>query len=211
MKNDGFALITGASRGLGMAFARALAQRHCNLVLVARSPEPIHAFANELRRAHPVSVVAIQVDLSTAGAGQILAEQLSSGGIPIELLVNKCGLWPSTRIPRQFPAPAVGDAPLKQPGHRRAYLQPPSGNARARAKRDHQHLLDCRVPAHSICERLLCCQGVPDDVFTGAGGLYLTLQSATTVTHSVRLSLTRAITGTPEVIVTSRKSTCPAK
>jgi uncharacterized protein len=91
MKNDGFALITGASRGLGMAFARALAQRHCNLVLAARSPEPLHAFANELRRTHPVSVVAIQVDLSTAGAGQILAEQLSSGGIPIELLVNNAG------------------------------------------------------------------------------------------------------------------------
>jgi uncharacterized protein len=91
MKNDGFAFITGASRGLGMAFARALAERHCNLVLVARSPEPLRTFANELRRAHPVSVVAIQVDLSTAGAGQILAEQLSRGGIPIELLVNNAG------------------------------------------------------------------------------------------------------------------------
>src|SRR5258708_39528334 len=74
-----------------MAFARALAQRHCNLVLVARSPEPLHAFANELRRAHPASVVAIQVDLSTAGAGQILAEQLSGGNIPIDLLVNNAG------------------------------------------------------------------------------------------------------------------------
>ena len=91
MKNNGYALITGASRGLGMAFARALAERHCSLVLVARSPEPLRTFANELRRAHPVSVVAIQVDLSTAGAGQILAEQLSSGGIPIELLVNNAG------------------------------------------------------------------------------------------------------------------------
>ncbi len=91
MKNDGYALITGASRGLGMAFARALAERHCNLVLVARSPEPLRAFANELRRAHPVSVVSIQVDLSIAGAGQILAEQLSRGGIPIELLVNNAG------------------------------------------------------------------------------------------------------------------------
>jgi short-subunit dehydrogenase len=91
MKNDGFALITGASRGLGMAFARALAERRCNLVLVARAQEPLHAFANELRRAHPVSVVAIQVDLATAGAGQILAEQLSGGNIPIELLVNNAG------------------------------------------------------------------------------------------------------------------------
>ncbi len=115
MKNDGFALITGASRGLGMAFSRALAQRHCNLVLVARSPEPLHAFANELRRAHPVSVrrahpvsvVAIQVDLSTAGAGQILAEQLSNGGIPIELLVNNAGFglrgeFRANSLPRQL-------------------------------------------------------------------------------------------------------------
>jgi short-subunit dehydrogenase len=107
MKNDGFALITGASRGLGMAFARALAQRHCHLVLVARSPEPLHAFANELRRAQPVSVVAIQVDLSTAGAGQILAEQLSSGGIPIELLVNNAGFglrgeFRAHSLPRQL-------------------------------------------------------------------------------------------------------------
>jgi short-subunit dehydrogenase len=91
MKNDGFALITGASRGLGMAFARALAERHCNLVLVARSPEPLHAFADELRRSNPVSVITIHVDLSSLGAGQVLAEQLSSGGIPIDLLVNNAG------------------------------------------------------------------------------------------------------------------------
>jgi len=107
MKNDGPALITGASRGLGMAFARALAERHCNLVLAARSPKPLHSFANELRRAHPVSVVAIQVDLSTAGAGQILAEQLSSGGIPIELLVNNAGFglrreFRANSLPRQL-------------------------------------------------------------------------------------------------------------
>jgi uncharacterized protein len=91
MKNDGFALITGASRGLGMAFARALAERHHNLVLVARSAEPLHAFASELRRSHPVAVIATQADLSSCGGGQILAEQLSSGDIPIDLLVNNAG------------------------------------------------------------------------------------------------------------------------
>jgi short-subunit dehydrogenase len=91
MKYDGFALITGASRGLGMAFARALAKRHCNLVLVARSAEPLHALANELRRSTSVSVVAIQVDLSFPGAVQILTEQLSNGETPIDLLVNNAG------------------------------------------------------------------------------------------------------------------------
>ena len=91
MKYDGFALITGASRGLGMAFARALAECHCNLVLVARSAEPLHAFADELRRSNPVSVVTIHVDLSSTGAGQVLAEQLSNGDIPIDLLVNNAG------------------------------------------------------------------------------------------------------------------------
>jgi hypothetical protein len=91
MTYDRSALITGASRGLGMAFARELAQRRCNLVLVARSAEPLLAFAAELRRSHPVSVVAIQADLSVPGAGQNLSEQLASSGVPIDLLVNNAG------------------------------------------------------------------------------------------------------------------------
>jgi short-subunit dehydrogenase len=107
MKQDGFALITGASRGLGMAFARALAERHHNLVLVARSSEPLRAFASELRRSHPVSVIAAQADLSSCGAGQSLAEQLLSGGIPIDLLVNNAGFglrgeFRDLSLPRQL-------------------------------------------------------------------------------------------------------------
>jgi len=74
-----------------MAFARALAERHCNLVLVARSAEPLRALANELRRSTSVSVVAIQVDLSFPGAVQILTEQLSGGEIPVDLLINNAG------------------------------------------------------------------------------------------------------------------------
>jgi uncharacterized protein len=107
MKHDGYALITGASRGLGMAFARALAERHCNLVLVARSAVPLHTFANELRRSSPVAVIAIQLDLSASGAGQILAEQLTTGGVPIELLVNNAGFglrgeFRNLSLPRQL-------------------------------------------------------------------------------------------------------------
>jgi len=74
-----------------MAFARELARRGQNLVLVARSAEPLHAFASELRQSNPVAVIAIPLDLSVPGAGQILAEQLASGSVPIELLVNNAG------------------------------------------------------------------------------------------------------------------------
>jgi uncharacterized protein len=107
MKQDGFALITGASRGLGMAFARALAERHLNLILVARSLEPLHVFASELRRSHPVAVIAMQADLSSCGAGQRLAEQISSSGLPIDLLVNNAGFglrgeFRGLSLPRQL-------------------------------------------------------------------------------------------------------------
>ena len=167
MKNDGYALITGPSRGLGMAFARALAQRHCNRVLVARSPEPLRAFADELRRANPVSVVAIQVDLSTAGACQILAEQLSRGGIPIELLVNNVGFglrgeFRANSLPRQLEMLRLNNQAIVE-----LTYSLPSGNAGAGAERHHQHLLDCGLSAYSFCERLLCNQGVSDHVFTG--------------------------------------------
>ena len=91
MKPNNFALVTGASRGLGMAFARELARRRHNLVIVARSPEPLHAFASELQRDYPIVVVPIPIDLSSSGASQGLADQLSSGGIPIGLLVNNAG------------------------------------------------------------------------------------------------------------------------
>src|SRR6266481_3831481 len=91
MKENSFALVTGASRGLGMAFARELAARHHNLVLVARSVEPLQAFASELRRSHPVSVIALPADLASPGASQNLADQLSDGGIQVDLLVNNAG------------------------------------------------------------------------------------------------------------------------
>jgi short-subunit dehydrogenase len=107
MKENGFALITGASRGLGMAFARELVARRHNVLLVARSAGPLRAFASDLRRSNPVSVIAIEVDLSFPGAGQTLAEQLSSGGVPIDLLVNNAGFglrgeFRGLSLPRQL-------------------------------------------------------------------------------------------------------------
>lgn len=91
MKHDAFALVTGASRGLGMAFARELAERRQNLVLVGRSVEPLNALASELRKSKAITVVTLPMDLASPGAGPKLAKALSDSGLRINLLVNNAG------------------------------------------------------------------------------------------------------------------------
>ena len=91
MNQEGFALITDASRGLGMAFAREIAERHYNLVLVARSGEPPQELASELRQSNPITVHVYENDLCRPGAGQRLAAQLACRDVPINLLVNNAG------------------------------------------------------------------------------------------------------------------------
>jgi short-subunit dehydrogenase len=86
-----YALVTGASMGLGKAFARALAARKQNLVLVARSTDKLEVLASELIAAHDVEVQSIQFDLAQPWAGQRLAQQLRERALPIDLLVNNAG------------------------------------------------------------------------------------------------------------------------
>jgi hypothetical protein len=84
------ALITGASSGLGVAFAHDLAARGCNLVLAARSEAPMQQLAGELR-ASGVTVHVRPVDLADAAARVQLASGLDADGIVIDLLVNNAG------------------------------------------------------------------------------------------------------------------------
>ena len=70
MTRPDYALVTGASRGLGRCFARTLAARKQNLALVARSEEKLEVLARELRTAHPIQVETIPFDLAEVGAGQ---------------------------------------------------------------------------------------------------------------------------------------------
>ena len=82
---------TGASSGFGVQFARLLAERKANLVLVARRTEPMEALAKELRHRHAVQVVVEGMDLARTGAAADLKSRLDARGIAVEVLVNNAG------------------------------------------------------------------------------------------------------------------------
>jgi uncharacterized protein len=91
MSEAAYALITGASSGIGESFARALAARHHNLVLVARSKEKLESLAAELRDKQDILTEAVPVDLSLDGAATGLARIMDERKIEIDLLVNNAG------------------------------------------------------------------------------------------------------------------------
>ena len=86
-----YALVTGASRGLGKAFARALAARNQNLILVARSKDKLVTLADELRAAHGIEAESIQIDLAQPLAGQRLTQELGERRLRVDLLINNAG------------------------------------------------------------------------------------------------------------------------
>lgn len=88
---DRTALITGASAGLGSEFARQLAARGINLVLVARREKPMRALAEQLRDAHGIDVDILQADLSDPAAPGALFDATSNRGLEIDYLVNNAG------------------------------------------------------------------------------------------------------------------------
>lgn len=85
------ALITGASSGIGQAFAHALAKRKMNLILVARSESKLQALASELRNQHGIKTDVITVDLSTEKAGLYVYEQTQKKHLDVNLLINNAG------------------------------------------------------------------------------------------------------------------------
>jgi short-subunit dehydrogenase len=123
MRRPGFALVTGASRGLGRCFARTLAARKQDLVLVARSGEKLTAVARELKTAHGIQVESIPFDLAQAGAGQGLADELNKRGLGIDLLVNNAGFGDQGRflqlsLERQLQAINLQNATVVELTHR---------------------------------------------------------------------------------------------
>lgn len=90
MKNK-TALVTGASSGIGEAFARLLAKEGYNLVLVARGEEKLNQIKSELGEKHGIQIYVIAKDLSVFTAPQEILAELQTKNIEIDLLVNNAG------------------------------------------------------------------------------------------------------------------------
>lgn len=99
------ALITGASAGLGAEFARQLARRRADLILVARSEDALESLARELRSEYGVAVEIIVADLADEAGVEQVADRLRDATDPIDLLVNNAGFG----LPLQFADNSIDD------------------------------------------------------------------------------------------------------
>jgi uncharacterized protein len=88
-KYGSYALVTGASAGIGKAFAYLLAERGLNLVLVARREDRLKEIVDELSGKYKIEAVSIPMDLSKDGSAGELFEKVKD--LDIGLLVNNAG------------------------------------------------------------------------------------------------------------------------
>jgi len=86
-----WALVTGASAGIGAEFCRQLAAQGYQLVLVARRADKLQAVAGELRDSHGANSLIITADLSQKDACQAIVKRLEEENISVEYLVNNAG------------------------------------------------------------------------------------------------------------------------
>ena len=92
------AVVTGASSGLGVDYAKALAMRGANLVLVARRKDELEKLADELVKQFAVEVRTISLDLSDATSGSKLMAELKKLKVETDVLINNAGFGTSGRF-----------------------------------------------------------------------------------------------------------------
>ena len=91
MSTQKFALITGATSGIGYELAKLFAHDSTNLVIVARNEDNLSQTATELRAINNITVHTITADLFEPGAAKKVYEQAKELGVGIEYLVNDAG------------------------------------------------------------------------------------------------------------------------
>ena len=85
-------LITGASSGIGEAFARRLAAEKHNLVLVARSEDKLHTLCDELMLEHKITAHYVALDLTDYEADSQIFKETEKHGLEVDWLINNAGV-----------------------------------------------------------------------------------------------------------------------
>ena len=91
MKEKKTALVTGASGGLGLAFARLLAEEKYDLVLVPRSSDKLSLLKGELEQKYGISAYVCRADLSQVDAAQGVFAFTQAQGLVVDVLINNAG------------------------------------------------------------------------------------------------------------------------
>lgn len=91
LKEKGTALVTGASSGIGLELAKVMAKNGHDLVLTARSVDPLEALAGMLEGKHGIKATVIPLDLARPGAPSVLFSAVTDRKIEIDILVNNAG------------------------------------------------------------------------------------------------------------------------
>ena len=120
MNKGEWALVTGASSGIGKAFAERLAQRGLSLVMVALHAEPLADLARRWEKEYGVQCVPLAVDLADPAAAQIIGREIQNRNLSVDVLVNCAGfgyfgdfqVMPADQITRMVQVNAIAIAAL---------------------------------------------------------------------------------------------------
>ncbi len=93
--NNKYAVVTGASSGLGLEFAKLLAKKGYNLVLVARRTDRLDALKQDILKAYPLDIHVLSLDLSDVSASQKLLDYTQQNKLAVSVLINNAGFGTS--------------------------------------------------------------------------------------------------------------------
>ena len=87
-----YALITGASSGIGYEFVKLFAEDGSNLIIISRNEKRLLDIKREIENEHKVNVLVLAKDLSKREAPKEICNQLENENIPVDILVNNAGV-----------------------------------------------------------------------------------------------------------------------
>lgn len=98
-----YALITGASSGIGRCYAIEMARRGYNIVAVSNQPQQLDEVAQEITTSYGVKVTTIDIDLASEGAAKSIFDTCNESGYEIDVLICNAGMLLFSTLTRTAP------------------------------------------------------------------------------------------------------------